>query len=151
MSALEQLKQRFKEGIFVKEKSKKRVYVTADKEVAREIVGFLYEELGARLSIATGIDSREGIEILYHMAIDNEGVFITVKTMVKKPELKMNTFSDFLPAADWIEREIHEMLGVDFIGHHNLKRLLLPDDWPDGEYPYRKKTFESEMEGMEKD
>jgi Ni,Fe-hydrogenase III component G len=41
-------------------------------------------------------------------------------------------------AAEWIEREIHDILGIDFKNHPNLKRLILFDDWPEGVYPLRK-------------
>jgi len=150
MNISEMIRTRFKDKVQIFEKTKKRIYVTIAKDDARLVVGYLYEELGARMSIATGIDIREGVELLYHMALDRDGVFVTVRTLVKKPELKMETFTDFLPGTNWIERELHEMFGVDFIGHPNLKRLLLPDDWPEGEYPFRKKTFESETEGIER-
>ena len=33
---------------------------------------------------------------------------------------------------------MHEILGINFKGHPDLKRLLLPDDWPDGVYPLRR-------------
>jgi Ni,Fe-hydrogenase III component G len=65
-------------------------------------------------------------------------MIVSLRTLVEKPFLKMQSVATFLPAANWIEREIHEMLGVDFIGHPDLRRLLLPDDWPEGEYPYRR-------------
>jgi NADH-quinone oxidoreductase subunit C len=41
-------------------------------------------------------------------------------------------------ASDWVEREIHEMLGIKFIGHPRLTHLLLDDDWPKGDFPLRK-------------
>ena len=41
-------------------------------------------------------------------------------------------------ASDLIEREIHEMLGVNFAGHPGLKHLLLDHDWPKDNYPLRK-------------
>jgi len=50
----------------------------------------------------------------------------------------MPTATAFTDGALWIEREMHELLGVNFPGHPNLKKLLLPDDWPDGVYPLRK-------------
>jgi len=43
-----------------------------------------------------------------------------------------------MKCAEWIEREIHEMFGVNFKGHPNLKHLLLKDDWPEGNYPLRR-------------
>ncbi|MCK9615713.1 MAG: NADH-quinone oxidoreductase subunit C, partial [Candidatus Omnitrophica bacterium] len=41
-------------------------------------------------------------------------------------------------SSDWVEREIHELLGINFKGHPNLKHLLLDDDWPKDSYPLRK-------------
>jgi Ni,Fe-hydrogenase III component G len=150
MSILEQLKEKFGDRIAIFEKSKKRIYVTVAKEKAKEVVRFLFRDLGARFSTASGVDTRSGIEILYHMTFDRHNMIVSVRTLVEKPELSMESFTDFMPAADWIEREIHEMFGVNFIGHPKLEKLLLPDDWPEGEYPLRKKTFESEKENVER-
>ena len=150
MSIVKQIKDQFKDKVDIFEKSKKRVYVTVAKPDAKEVVRFLFKDLGARMSIATGIDTRAGIEILYHMALDKHDVMMTVKTIAEKPNPEIQSVTDFLPGAEWIEREVHEMLGVNFIGHPNLERLLLPDDWPEGVYPYRKQTFESEKENVER-
>jgi Ni,Fe-hydrogenase III component G len=146
----EQINNKFKDKVDILERSKKRIYITVAKEDAKEVVKYLFTDMGARFSMATGIDTRIGIEILYHMAFDKNGTVVSIMTLVPKPELKMPTFTDIIPAAEWIEREIHEMLGVDFIGHPRLERLLLPDDWEEGVYPYRKKTFESEKENLER-
>jgi Ni,Fe-hydrogenase III component G len=43
-----------------------------------------------------------------------------------------------VPATEWIEREIHELLGVEFRNHPDMRHLLLTDDWPEGNYPLRK-------------
>ncbi len=137
--AVGRIKEKFGKNVEVFEKSRTRVFVDAwDKKVAHEVVKFLFKDLGLRFSIATGIDKREGIEILYHMADDKNGVRISVRTLAEKPFPEMPTATSFMQGAEWIEREIHELLGVNFIGHPNLKRLLLPDDWPDGIYPLRK-------------
>lgn len=140
MSIVEQIRNRFGGKIEIFEKSKKRVYVTVAQEDAKEVVRYLFSDLEARMSIASGIDTRPGIEILYHLAMDKHNMIITVKALVRKPELEMPTFTDFMPAANWIEREIHELLGVDFIGHPNLETLLLPDDWEPGVFPLRKES-----------
>jgi len=147
MNILEEIRTKFGSKADVLVKSKKRVYVSVSLDDAKDVIGYLFRILGARMSIATGIDTRTGVEMLYHMAFDKHDLVVTVRTVVEKPELKMPTLTDIIPAANWIEREIHEMLGVDFIGHPGLERLLLPDDWQAGEYPFRKKTFDSEKEG----
>ena len=151
MNILEEIRTKFGNKVDIFVKSKKRVYVSVSPDDAKVVIGYLFRILGARMSIATGIDTRTGIEMLYHMAFDKHDLVVTVRTFVEKPELKMPTLTDIIPAANWIEREIHEMLGVDFVGHPNLDRLLLPDDWQVGEYPFRKKTFESEKENLERE
>jgi Ni,Fe-hydrogenase III component G len=151
MNIIEEIRTKFGNKVTILVKSKKRVYVSVSIDNVKDIVGYLFGILGARMSIATGIDARTGVEMLYHMAFDKHDLVVTVRTMAEKPELKMPTLTDIIPAANWIEREIHEMLGVDFIGHPNLERLLLPDDWQAGEYPFRKKSFDSEKENTEKE
>jgi NADH-quinone oxidoreductase subunit C len=44
--------------------------------------------------------------------------------------------SGIWPAANWLEREVYDLFGVDFTGHPNRKRILMPDDWQG--HPQRK-------------
>jgi Ni,Fe-hydrogenase III component G len=145
MSVLEQIKKKFS-PIEVDEKNQKRVYINADNETAKAIVVYLFTELRVRLSTITGVDTRAGVELLYHLAVDGEGVVITVRTVAAKPELEISSVTPEIPAAEWVEREIAEMLGVKFAGHPKMTTLLLPDDWPAGVYPLRKQSFESRQE-----
>lgn len=98
----------------------------------------LFERLGGRLATITGLDERDGIELLYHFCFDAERIVLTVKTKVAKPDPRISSITPFLPGAEWIEREIYDLLGVRFDGHPRPERLILADDWPEGVYPLRK-------------
>jgi Ni,Fe-hydrogenase III component G len=43
-----------------------------------------------------------------------------------------------VPAAEFIENEVRELFGIVQIGHPNVRRIELPEDWPANEYPMRK-------------
>lgn len=122
----------------VKIHAPRRTYISIPRDDVYEFAKFLFKEKGFRLSIATGIDKRDGIEILYHFSHDSSGTYYNIKTLIPKDDLKVKSLSDFLPAANWIEREIHELLGVDFAGHPNLIPLLTAETWPADLHPLRR-------------
>ncbi len=133
----EEITSRFPESE-IKIHSSRRTYIRIPRERVYDCARFLYEEKGLRLSIATGIDTREGIEILYHFSHDESGTYYTIKTVVPKDDPVITSIAPLLPAANWIEREIHELLGVDFAGHPNCAPLLTAEAWPSRLYPLRR-------------
>ena len=93
---------------------------------------------GARLATATGIEVRDGIDVLYHWCLEPPGVVITLKALARRPELELDSIANAVPAANWIEREMHDLLGANFRNHPDMRRLLLDDSWPEGVHPLRK-------------
>jgi len=122
----------------VKIHAPRRTYINIPRDEVYDMAKFLFAEKKCRLSIATGIDKRDGIEILYHFSHDPSGTYYNIKTVVPKDDPKIRSLADFLPAANWIEREIHELLGVDFTGHPNLIPLLTAETWPADLHPLRR-------------
>lgn len=80
---------------------------------------------------ASAIDfvaQKQGFEIFYQLLHLEKKLRVRVKTFVGVKERLKSVVSVF-KGANWSEREIYDMFGVFIVGHPNLKRLLMPDDW----------------------
>ncbi|MHC4640981.1 MAG: NADH-quinone oxidoreductase subunit C [Planctomycetota bacterium] len=118
-----------------------RIIISCEPEDAYAINQFLLEDICARFVVITGIDADDCFELLYHYSYDQTGCVITIKTFIRdRQQPQIESITPLLPAAEWIEREIHDVLGIKFKNHPNLKRLILADDWPEGVYPLRKEA-----------
>ena len=117
----------------------RRIYVDIDPADLIDFSRFLFEDLKARFIIASGVDTpRGGVEILYHFDFYQLPQVFSLRVFVKKPELEVDSISNIIKGAEWIEREIKELLGVNFKNHPDLRHLILPEDWPEGKYPLRR-------------
>lgn len=122
----------------VEQKSVGRLFIEIAPEDVPEISRLMVGDLGARFQIATGVDTPSSIEVMYHWALDSSGCILTVRTRVDRQEPEIESIAPFCPAAEWIEREMWELLGIRFRNHPDLRHLLLADDWPEGKYPLRR-------------
>ncbi len=120
------------------EHSAKRIYFSIKPADIRDVANFLFKDLGLRFAIATGQDTPQGLEILYHFSFDKTGQMISVRVLIEdKKNPGVDSIAPLFKGAEWIEREMWELLGINFIGHPNLKRLLLAEEWPQEQYPLR--------------
>ena len=85
----------------------------------------------------TGIDFPEHIEVLYHLRNTQNNSEIVIKAKIEDRENpSIDSVFDLYKTADFHEREIFDLFGVKFNNHHDLRRILLDDDWEG--YPLRK-------------
>lgn len=116
-----------------------RIYLLCESENSFAVSKFLFEDLGLRFVILTGIDSEDCFEILYHFSNDETGCIVTVKAFIRdRANPSIESITPLISGAEWIEREIHDILGIEIKNHPNMRRLILADDWPEGVYPLRK-------------
>ena len=102
-------------------------------------IKFLWQDIGARFVIATAIDCEQYFEILYHYSDDESGCVINLKCFIRDHENpQVESITPMIPGAEWIEREMHDLEGIDFKNHPCLERLILADDWPEEVHPLRK-------------
>ena len=85
----------------------------------------------------TCIDWKTHLTMVYHLSSTKYRHNIVVKANVdsKKPEIE--TVSKIWLTADFHEREVYEMFGVNFLNHPDLRLLILPDGW-EARNPMRK-------------
>ena len=83
------------------------------------------------LSNFSGVDyPAEGrIRVVYNLFSYAHGHELTLKVSADREAARVNTVSGVWAGANWLEREVYDLLGVEFVGHPDLRRILLPDDW----------------------
>jgi formate hydrogenlyase subunit 5 len=120
-------------------KSDRKAYVDIYPKDIQEIVRYIFKESGFRFNTASGVDDFDALEILYHFTHDGSGILISIRALLQdKQDPHIDTITNITRSAWWIERELHELFGIEFDGNSDLRTLLLPDDWPKGVYPLRK-------------
>jgi NADH-quinone oxidoreductase subunit C len=77
----------------------------------------------------------EEFEIVYILYSFAKNEYLRVKVRIKEWE-PIESVVSIWTTADWLEREVYDMFGVQYANHPNLKRILLPEDWVG--YPLRK-------------
>jgi Ni,Fe-hydrogenase III component G len=90
----------------------------------------------AYLATISGLDKGETFEFLYHFA--SPVVNINVRTEIPRTDLRLASICAVIPGAVLYERELQEMFGIVVEGIPDPRRLNLPDDWPEGQFPLRK-------------
>lgn len=61
---------------------------------------------------------------------------LRLKVYLPEEEPQVDTVTTIWPGANWLEREIQDMMGIDFKGHPDKRRILMPDDWQG--HPHRR-------------
>lgn len=137
---MEELKNSFP-NINIREDKFGERWVEISLDLLRDIISFLKERGYIHLTTITGHDIGEKIKLIYHLVQlsgkkSNETLHI--ETFVDKQSNMAPSIVDIFPSALIYEREVYDLLGIKFEGHPNLKRLLLPEDTPEGFHPLRK-------------
>ncbi|MBW7932969.1 MAG: NADH-quinone oxidoreductase subunit C [Gemmatimonadaceae bacterium] len=99
------------------------------------------KELGARYLVTVGIDERPlggGYGIVHLFSLDPQHLFVAVDCPVPADAPRLPSITPLIPGAAWAEREFRDMIGVEPEGHPDPRRLVLPDDWPEGVHPLRR-------------
>ncbi|MBN2460460.1 MAG: NADH-quinone oxidoreductase subunit C [Candidatus Cloacimonetes bacterium] len=136
---IEDIKNKFPENIRNTEIiNKKRLMVYIDADALLRVSEYLFHDLGYRYVILSAMDSKAGYEIIYHFSDDATGWIVNLNVVIPRDNPEIESLVPVVKGAEWIEREIHDIIGIKFRNHPNLKRFILAESWEEGNYPYRR-------------
>ena len=126
------------EIIEIVKKNNKRATISVKPNIILKVAEYLYKTAGFRFIIASALHTKRGFEIHYHFSLDTTELILNIHVILDKENPEIESLSNMYNASNWIEREMHEILGINFINHPNLEKLISEGNWAEGVYPYRK-------------
>ncbi len=117
--------------------------IAIDKASVWKALHLLRDEAGFNLLFElTAVDyldyagARDRFGVVYGLLDVDSGERLIIKTFLNEPDLTLPTVTNLWESANWMEREVFDMFGITFVGHPNMKRLLLPEEYTS--FPLRK-------------
>lgn len=159
--ALSSLMQQFPDGVVYDSRDGYEGIVIAA-EYLLDVAQLMRDELGFNfLSSVTGVDLIEEnkMEVVYHAySISNGGGALVFKIQVDRDKPVVPSLTPLFPGAEFQEREAYDLLGIEFEGHPDLRRILTWDgfnghplrkDWKEPFFEEENKPFGSRWPGGE--
>ena len=85
----------------------------------------------------TCVDWKTHLTMVYHLDSTKYRHQVVIKIQLDRTKPEIETVSHIWRTAEFHEREVYEMFGVNFLNHPDLRLLILPDGW-EGRNPLRK-------------
>ena len=139
---IEQLREKFGDALLEEAESENGVVVIVNKEKSYALLEYLKTELAYSFLVDVTAVDNSNLEselmkfdyarfmVVYHLyTYQGETPRLRVKVPVHEKELKIQSVTDLWKGANWLERETYDMFGIDFEGHPDLRRILMPDDF----------------------
>ncbi|MGG0756194.1 NADH-quinone oxidoreductase subunit C [Brevibacillus laterosporus] len=136
------------EESYINTLSKEVPTMTIKNQIWHDIALFLKQEPSLQfnyLSNLHGVDYEDRMEVYYHLYSYAHHQSLAIKVKTTREASSVASVVDVWPGADWNERETYDLLGIHFVGHPNLVRIMMPDEWVG--HPLRK-DYEPFDEGV---
>jgi NADH-quinone oxidoreductase subunit C/D len=152
-SLVETLMTRFPQAVLSVEADTARAEVTVHVAAERilELATFLHDAPDASFDHLTDIcsvdypEDRQRFEVVYHLHSLPHRRRLRLKARLSEDDPSIASVTSVWRGAEFLEREVYDMMGIRFAGHPDLRRILLPEDYAEG-YPLRK-DFPAEGRG----
>jgi NADH-quinone oxidoreductase subunit C len=118
--------------------------VFIDRDRSHDALAWLKDAPGQEFNYLTDVtavdyrDPERQLEVVYQLRALHRKTDLRVKVgLDKRKPLEVRSVVDLWRGADWLEREVYDMFGVTFVGHPDLRRILMWETYAEG-YPLRK-------------
>jgi NADH-quinone oxidoreductase subunit C/D len=150
---IETLMTRFPEAVLSVEADTARSEVTVQVAAERilDLTRYLHDAPDASFDHLTDIcsvdypEDGQRFEVVYHLHSLSHGRRLRLKARLSEDNATIASVTSVWKGAEFLEREVYDMMGIRFEGHPDLRRILLPEDYAEG-YPLRK-DFPAEGRG----
>lgn len=124
---------------------RKETTLLIKKERIREVCRYLKNDLDFKFIVdVTAVDylgmKTPRFEVIYYLhrfgSEFSENVRIRLKVEVPEEDLRVLSVTPVWSGANWLEREVYDLFGIEFIGHPDLRRILMPEEY--NAHPLRK-------------
>lgn len=117
--------------------------VTVQRGALHDVAKFLRDEPSLQFDYIVHVssvdwpDDEERFEVVYEFYSIRTRQRIRLKTRAPEADAVVDSLTDLWKGADFMEREVYDMMGIRFRNHPDLRRILMPDEYEEG-YPLRK-------------
>jgi NADH-quinone oxidoreductase subunit C len=141
LDPLTSLQEKFPEAIVFTKTFREEVTIGIQPSAIVEVMQYLRNTVGLVYNFLSDISSvdyyphtpsperPERFGVSYHIYSMLYNRRLRIKVFAAEDEPVIPTIISVYPAANWLEREIQDLMGIKFEGHPDQRRLLLPDDW----------------------
>ena len=156
----ERLQQKFPEGFVKAVEWRGDVAVTVTRNSLHDVGRFLHDDpemdcdYMVHVSSVDWPDDEERFEVVYEVYSIRKRHRIRFKTRVLESDCEVDSLTDVWKGADFMEREVYDMMGIRFRNHPDLRRILMPDEYDEGwplrkDFPLRGKGWRDTFEFLE--
>ncbi len=145
---VEKIKERFPDAFLGSTDFRGERSVQLKREHLREVCRFLYEDPEMAFDYMVHVSSIDWLddptqlgdgrfEVVYEVYSIRHRNRLRIKSRIPEEDATVDSLCEVWKGAEFMEREVYDMMGIQFKDHPDLRRILMPDDYEEG-YPLRK-------------
>jgi NADH-quinone oxidoreductase subunit C len=135
MMDVAKLKSTFSDAVLGVEEYRGDVSVTLKREALLAVCTFLRDDPDCSFRFLVDVtavdynDKTPRFVMVYHLLSLEHNRRLRLKVPLDGDNPEIESITGIWPTANWHEREVYDLFGVEFLRHPDLRRILLPDHW----------------------